>query len=256
MNRPGSTPPNLDEIRREIDALDAELLRLLERRFLAIERIKAAKREAGDNARVPMRPGREAVVLRRLDALRREPLSQALMVRLWRSIMSAATLAQVSTRVHVNREVMADPRLISAIAEQYPGLEIRVGDDRATASAVAGNPSDIAIFPCAGSWMEAFDGGVMGEAKVMGCLPLVRSRVEPPDLVIFGHARVDATGEDSTIAIRKGASDVAANLKLLWSRRSGDWSVLGIEGCVEPGVSSGLPLRIAGHCPSPLEPRK
>jgi chorismate mutase len=257
MNRAGTTSPSLDDIRREIDSLDGELLNLLERRFAAIEKIKAAKLLAGEDGRSPMRPGREAVVLRRLERLRRGPLTQALMVRLWRSIMSAATLAQVPTTVHVSRAVMAEPRLISGVVEHYPGLEVRVGEDIATAAAVAGSRSDIAVFPCVGSWMEALAGGAMGGAKVIGCLPLIGSRDRPPDLLIFGHAPVDATGEDSTVVLREG-SEIAPRLKLQWSVRFGDWTALCLNGCLEPGdeILTGCPIHVAGHYPSPIEPRK
>jgi chorismate mutase len=257
MNR-ARTTPSLDDIRREIDTVDAELLNLLERRFEAIEKIRVAKRQAGEDARSPMRPGREAIILRRLDGLRRGHLPQALMVRLWRSIMSAATTVQARTTVHVSPAVMADPRLLSCALEQFPGLRLNVADEAAVAATIARTRSDVAILARDGSWMEAFDGGSFGAAKVIGCLPLLSPRDTAPDLLIFGHADVEATGEDRTVAVLRGKPELASALNPVWSQRRGRCVALCLEGHLEAGtpVLAGLPIRIAGHYPSPLESRK
>ena len=166
------TTPSLEEIRREIDALDAQLLALLERRFEAIDRIRAAKAKAGEDGGSPMRPGREAVILRRLESLRGGHLPQALMVRIWRSIMAAATTAQANTTMHVSPAVMADPGLIARVLDQFPGLSLNVAEEAAVVAALAGTSSDIASCR-AGTLDRSFDGGSFGEAKVIGCLPLL-----------------------------------------------------------------------------------
>ena len=108
----------------------------------------SAKRQAGDDAGSPMRPGREAIILRRLDGLRRGHLPQALMVRLWRSIMSAATSVQARTTVHISPAIMADPRSrflrrsnsFRASASRSP-TKLRV------VAAIAATSPDIAILP-------------------------------------------------------------------------------------------------------------
>ncbi|MDP9138762.1 MAG: chorismate mutase [Pseudomonadota bacterium] len=255
MNR-ARTAPNLDDIRREIDAVDAELLSLLEQRFAAIEKIRLAKEQAGEDQGSPMRPGREAIVLRRLDGLRRGHLPQALMVRLWRSIMSAATTAQARTMVHISPAVMSDPRLVSCVAEQFPGLSLHVADEAAIAAAVAGTRCDIAVVPRDGSWMERFVDGAYGEAKVIGCLPLLSPRDTAPDLLVFGHARAEKTGEDRTIAVMRGSVELASSLTALWSQRRGDCAAVCLAGFLEPDAPTlaGLPVRIAGYYPSPLQP--
>ena len=55
-------PNALDLIRREMDEIDTQLLALLGARFAATARVKAIKGPAPS----PMRPGREAAILRRL----------------------------------------------------------------------------------------------------------------------------------------------------------------------------------------------
>lgn len=76
--------PSLDDLRREIDDIDAALHDLLMRRTELVQRIGAAK---GDNA-VYVRPAREAQVLRRLVARHRGAFPKAVVVHIWRSIFS------------------------------------------------------------------------------------------------------------------------------------------------------------------------
>ena len=61
-----SPDTSLDAIRREIDAIDDQILRLLMQRFAATGRVKATKAQDGSIAASPFRPAREAAVMRRL----------------------------------------------------------------------------------------------------------------------------------------------------------------------------------------------
>jgi len=77
----------LSDLRREIDDIDNRLHDLLMRRAGLVARIRDAKRD--DGAAAPYRPGREAAVLRRLAGRHEGPLPVAIIVRLWRELMSA-----------------------------------------------------------------------------------------------------------------------------------------------------------------------
>ena len=83
----------LDAIRREIDALDAELLDLLNRRGRAVLEVASVKsREAEPRY---YRPEREAALLRRLAAMNEGPLPDVEVMRLFREIVSTCrTLEQ------------------------------------------------------------------------------------------------------------------------------------------------------------------
>ncbi len=83
----------LDAIRREIDALDTELLDLLNRRARTIFRVAAVK-EAQTEPRY-YRPDREAALLRRIVAANPGPLPDREAARLFREIVSSCrTLEQ------------------------------------------------------------------------------------------------------------------------------------------------------------------
>ena len=80
------TERGLDAIRREIDALDAELLGLLNRRGRTAFEVAAVKgREVAPRY---YRPEREAALLRRLAAANRGPLPDGEVMRLFREIVS------------------------------------------------------------------------------------------------------------------------------------------------------------------------
>ena len=83
----------LDAIRREIDALDAGLLDLLNRRARAAFEVAAVK--GGESEPRYYRPEREAALLRRLAAANPGPFSDREVTRLFREIVSSCrTLEQ------------------------------------------------------------------------------------------------------------------------------------------------------------------
>jgi chorismate mutase-like protein len=81
---------SLSALRRRIDEIDTAIHELLMQRTEVTQRIGAAK-GAGS---VFMRPGREAMVLRRLIARHVGDLPRALIVRVWREIFAAVTALQ------------------------------------------------------------------------------------------------------------------------------------------------------------------
>ena len=86
----------MDEIRDEIDGIDSEMLRLLNRRMeLAIEvgRIKASKG-------LPLfHPEREAIIFQRLSKLNPGPLSEESLRSIYREIFAASRLIQYRLQV-------------------------------------------------------------------------------------------------------------------------------------------------------------
>ena len=98
---------NLDDLRREIDEIDDEMHDLLMRRTKVVDAIGALKKSDGVPA---IRPGREATILRRLIARHDGKFPRALVVRIWREILSGTTRLQVDFAVAVH------------VPESAPGL--------------------------------------------------------------------------------------------------------------------------------------
>jgi chorismate mutase/prephenate dehydratase len=91
---------SLDDIRIKIDALDDALFKTLCERLQLIEQVAAAKRSAG-TADTIMRPGREAMILRRLLEGHEETPPSAVIARIWREIINTASLMQGDLSVAV-----------------------------------------------------------------------------------------------------------------------------------------------------------
>ena len=85
---------DIDKLRTEIDALDGELVALLQRRARLAQRIGALK--GGASA---YRPEREAEILRRVAGLAGDPLSADALTRMFREVISACRGLEQAIRV-------------------------------------------------------------------------------------------------------------------------------------------------------------
>jgi chorismate mutase/prephenate dehydratase len=84
-------PTELDALRRQIDEIDTALHDLVQKRTSIVERIGRAK---GAGKSLALRPGREALVLRRLLDRHTGTFPRGALVRLWREMISAVTVLQ------------------------------------------------------------------------------------------------------------------------------------------------------------------
>lgn len=94
-NEPGSDV-DFAALRSDIDALDRELLVLINRRAGIAHAIGEMKRAAGTAA---FRPDREAAVIASLQAANAGPLADAGVAAIWREIMSACRALEAPVRV-------------------------------------------------------------------------------------------------------------------------------------------------------------
>lgn len=91
-------PPNLDEVRGQIDAIDEKIQQLLNERARLAQRVGISK--SADGRTVDFyRPEREAQVLRRVRERNTGPLRDEELVRLFREIMSACLAQQDPLKV-------------------------------------------------------------------------------------------------------------------------------------------------------------
>jgi chorismate mutase len=81
----------LETIRREIDGVDDTLLSLFAQRLQLADKLLAAK---APQPGLPLRPGREIALLRRLIARAPAPLERELVVELWRALVAASLRRQ------------------------------------------------------------------------------------------------------------------------------------------------------------------
>lgn len=116
--------PNLADVRAKIDAVDRELLRLIDKRAALAGEVAAAKRAAGDGGRFAIRPARENQVLRALLSEERTSASRRLVLALWREIIGDSLNQQTPFQIAVwpHRQPGRVTELARARFGSAPGL--------------------------------------------------------------------------------------------------------------------------------------
>jgi chorismate mutase / prephenate dehydratase len=256
----GGPDDALASIRREIDGIDEGLLALLERRFAVTERVRALKPVNGS----PMRPAREAEILRKLLGQPGSNLTSDLVLRVWRAIVSQSTLNQAPVAIHVSRRLNASIGLRLRIRDHFGTTPVEECRDEAQALLqVNAAPADLCIVETASPWVEAFADGNAGTAQVIGVLPFLRDDPEPK-LLVFGHARAEATGDDETLIVSDGQLPRDFAPRPLWQVKVGQRRLSCLPGFLSehesPLVSLArsnalLNLKVAGRYPSPMAGR-
>ncbi|HSE73060.1 MAG TPA: chorismate mutase [Dongiaceae bacterium] len=217
----------LAALRAEIDAVDSQLHDLLMRRTdLAVEvgEVKARVQPLGgtpaDGAKF-IRPAREALILRRLVARHQGRLPKAVVVRMWREMISA--LLQVEGPFVVAVQAPKGDTALWDLARDHYGSRVRITPLPGNADvfkAVSRGKATVGILPMprAGErnpWWQhllARDGSA---AHVMGRLPfgdIGNVRDPKAEAMVIGRAPNEPTGDDR--------SWLALSLKAPRSRRA------------------------------------
>lgn len=83
----------IGELRREIDAIDAQIVALLDRRAETAMRIGTCKREAG--IPTPFDAAREQEVVQRITSARRGPFPDNILLSIYHEILAACRNIQI-----------------------------------------------------------------------------------------------------------------------------------------------------------------
>lgn len=137
--------PSLDELRRQIDEIDIAVHDLLMQRMSLADQIGRAK---GKGTPV-IRPGREAVILRALVARHRGPFPKAVVVRIWREIISAMTALEGPFAVAVHAPPGSGEGL-RALARAHYGSERPISAHETVAGvlrAVSDGQATVGVLP-------------------------------------------------------------------------------------------------------------
>ena len=233
---------SLADLRRRIDDIDAAIHDLLMKRTEVTQRIGAVKGEDS----VYMRPGREAIVLRRLIARHKGALPGALIVRIWREIFAAVTALQGPLAVAVYapegsfgyRNLARDHygwrTPITAYRSAAQVLEA-VGDGRATVG-VLPVPVEDGVDP----WWRNLARDGDATPRIVARLPfavIAPSGTDAVEALAISQAVTEMTGEDRAfLVIETGEVVSRSHLKRLLGEAG--FEALGIQGAEEDGGRS------------------
>ena len=131
----------LEAVRARIDAVDAELLRLVDERAALGREVGDIKRDSGETNThgLNIRPDREAILLRRLLAAPRKAASAEVVVRIWRELIGESLRIQQPYQLAVwgGRNPTRTVELARQRFGVAPGLTVEAEPDAALAAARA-----------------------------------------------------------------------------------------------------------------------
>lgn len=201
-------PPSLDVVRARIDAVDAELLRLIDERASLAASVAAAKQAAGA-AGFGLRPGREAEVLRRLLAQPREAAEVSLIVRVWRELMGDSLANQGPFQISVwgGKSGARATEFARMRFGAAPSLTIATTAQEALASTKV--QGGVAALALEGGWW----GRLLAEPrlKVFSTLPCL-TQWGPLTALAVAEVEVEPTGADITFWVTDATGDVVGAL--------------------------------------------
>jgi chorismate mutase len=190
---------SLEEIRWRIDAIDSELLRLIDERSGLAGRVAAAKRaELAPGQVLPfgLRPSRETQVLRTLLAQPRNHASAAQIVRLWRDLMSDNLARQGLFRLAVwpGRDPGHMTELVRLRFGGTPEIELHARPEQAVAAARSSGVVAVAPINEGAWWGRLLAAPTL---KVFASLPCLSS-LGPATALAVAAIEVEPTGADET----------------------------------------------------------
>ena len=196
--------PSLDAIRARIDAIDTELLHLVDERAGLAKSVAEAKHAAGDGDRLGIRPVREAQLLRRLLGIKRQGASAALTVRLWRELISDS-LAQQGP-FHLAVWGVGDPgRAVELARLRFgsapPMRQVAQPQDAIAAAKTPWGVGVLALVPDNGWW-----GRLLAEPKlkVFAAMPCLTAW-GPLGALAVAQIDVEPSGADETYWVTDAA---------------------------------------------------
>ncbi|MDB5410964.1 MAG: hypothetical protein JWL84_5876 [Rhodospirillales bacterium] len=198
--------PLLDDLRRRIDEIDDQMHDLLMQRTEIVEAIGREKKSGNVAA---LRPGREAMILRRLMARHRGDFSRAAVVRMWRELLS--TTVGLQTRFAV--AVYAPPTSgYWDIARDHFGSNTPLTAFRSVGqviSAVTDGQVSVGILPMpreddADPWWRFIMSPDERTPRILARLPFGargNARHDGGDALVIGSGTVEATGDDRSLVV-------------------------------------------------------
>jgi len=190
MAKAPPAPPSLQELRKEIDAIDEQVHALLMRRGDIIDRLISVKQtqEVGS----AFRPAREADMMRRLAQRHRGILPLDTVESIWRVIISTFTYVQAPFSLHADLSLGESAMRDSA--RFHFGFTVPFVphfNAPAAVEAVAKSKGDLALVSATSSrmpwWIALEDEGA---PKIIARLPFIERADHPAALPVFVVSRV------------------------------------------------------------------
>ena len=257
------TVSDLEQVRREIDDLDDGLLALLQQRFDVIARVKMAKKQAGTAGKLPLRPAREAMILRRLTENNNSRVPNDLVLTLWRNIICRSTLAQATVQINAASDLLNDKAARIALSRHFVGFPLKPYNKvKMALNSAAKSHLEICAIAAETKWINHLEGKEYADLKVILTLPY-DGKNGKRHIVILGKLLNEPTGDDETMLVSNGSLPRDFVPAPLWEVKTASGHTLtSLPGYLTTsegplvGLNNGnsdLALKVLGRYPSPFE---
>ncbi len=254
---------SLDTVRQEIDGIDDQIVDLIAKRFAVTAHVRGLKQQTASAWASPLRPAREAAILRRLLARAKgSALNPDLLVRLWRNILNESSLAQAPITLHISRHLNNNMAHRLRLRDYFGAMPVEEYRDEAQALLqIDSAPGDLCVIETGQPWTEAFAAGAAGKAQVIASLPVLKDG-DIPKLLVIGQAPIESTGQDETLVITQGKLPRDFAPQPVWQVKIGNHRLSCLPGYLLEhegplvGLSRSNPslgLKVAGRYASALE---
>jgi chorismate mutase / prephenate dehydratase len=207
--------PTLADLRRRIDELDDALHDVLMERSAVVESVGRLKRA---DASPPLRPGREAQILRRLLARHRGAFPKPVLVRLWRELLAGSLAIQADLQIAVyapdKNAGMWD------LARDHYGSQTAMSGFRSTGEvlrAVADSRAGLGVLPVPGRsdvepWWRFLAAGEAPVLRIIARLPFAaqgNARSEESDAFVIAALEPEESGADRSLYVIELGDDLS-----------------------------------------------
>jgi len=200
MTKGPVAPASLETLREEIDGIDSEIHRLIQRRAEIVATLGEIKKaQGGGNA---MRPGREARILRRLATAHKGAFPLAALFGVWRTMMTAFLRMQhpIEVRVAAESDSLTNSPDIWDVARIHFGADtpMRPATTAEALKAASGSDRILAALPAPSAdhdwWLSLDEEGL----KVLALLPFFDYSSPSEAVFIVAPADPEPSGDDTS----------------------------------------------------------
>ncbi len=236
----------LDDLRRRIDEIDNQLHDLVMQRAEVVEAVAGTKRRGGI---ATIQPGREAAVMRRLVERHKGRFPRAVLVRLWRELISGAIALQGDFAVAVYAPAER-PEYWDFARDHYgshvPMLAFHSAGEVLRALSEGRAVVGVLPMPAEGEdapWWPMLTAAGAAAPQIVARLPFAgrgNARGEDGDALVVGHAEFDATGDDRSFIVVEKQGDLS-RARLIGALKEAGLAVT-LFAAHEPGGAAALNL--------------
>ncbi len=220
---------SLDELRAEIDRIDAALHDLIQRRARVVEAVAARKAAQAGGASAIFHPAREAQILRRRLAENAGPLPASAVAQIWRALIGVFLRFQAPLSIDLCRgeDPLAQLDLVRAHFGAALPVRFHDGADRVL-GAVARDEHVIGVLPLPADdepspWWPTLANEEPSTPRIVARLPFVETAPAERGrgALVVARAPRGASGADTTLAVMTSADAISRTRLVGWLKAAG-----------------------------------